>query len=150
MVTTGVAMPVPGLASVTLSIGTDDPELPLCAAARISASIRKDVQNIAFFDQAAEAARIGLVSQVTTAEDLLGTCYDIAAWITGWSRLGVELAKRLLWSGLDAASLEAHMRHEGVAQLYLRNLTGNFEEMIRARKDHRTPVYLDDTRQKDP
>ena len=63
-------------------------------------------------------------------------------------RVGVELAKRLLWSGLDAASLEAHMRHEGVAQLYVRNLTGNFEEMIRARKDGRTPEYRDDARQK--
>jgi hypothetical protein len=31
----------------------------------------------------------------------------------------------------------------------VRNLTGNFEEMIEARKEHRTPVYLDDTRQKD-
>jgi enoyl-CoA hydratase len=98
---------------------------------------------------AAEAARIGLVSQVTADDELLGACYDIAARITGWSQVGVELAKRLLWSGLDAASLEAHMRHEGVAQLYVRNLTGNFEEMIRARKDHRTPVYLDDSRQKD-
>jgi enoyl-CoA hydratase len=96
-----------------------------------------------------EAARIGLVSQVTADDELLGTCYDIAARIAGWSRVGVELAKRLLWSGLDAASLEAHMRHEGVAQLYVRNLTGNFEEMIRARKDHRTPVYLDDYRKKD-
>ncbi|HEU5386127.1 MAG TPA: hypothetical protein VFV73_09530 [Streptosporangiaceae bacterium] len=64
------------------------------------------------------------------------------------SQVGVELAKRLLWSGLDAASLEAHMRHEGVAQLYVRNLTGNFEEMIRARKDGRTPEYRDDARQK--
>ncbi len=41
------------------------------------------------------------------------------------------------------------MRHEGVAQLYVRNLTGNFEEMIRAREDSRAPVYLDDSRQKD-
>jgi hypothetical protein len=48
-----------------------------------------------------------------------------------------------------AGSLETHMRHEGVAQLYVRNLTGNFEEMIRARKDHRAPVYLDDPKQKD-
>jgi len=63
--------------------------------------------------------------------------------------VGVELAKRLLWSGLDTASLETHMRHEGVAQLYVRNLTGNFEEMIRARKDHRAPVYRDDPGQKD-
>jgi enoyl-CoA hydratase len=97
---------------------------------------------------AAEAARIGLVSQVTAADELLGTCYDMAERIAGWSRVGVELAKRLLWSGLDAASLEAHMRHEGVAQLYVRNLTGNFEEMIRARKDGRTPEYRDDARQK--
>jgi enoyl-CoA hydratase len=98
---------------------------------------------------AAEAARIGLVSQVTPGDELLSACYDIAARIAGWSRVGVELAKRLLWSGLDAASLETHMRHEGIAQLYVRNLTGNFEEMIEARKEHRTPVYLDDTRQKD-
>jgi hypothetical protein len=40
------------------------------------------------------------------------------------------------------------MQHEGVAQLYVRNLTGNFEEMIRARKAHRTPQYLDDITQK--
>ena len=91
----------------------------------------------------------GLSSAKLGLSYLLGTCYDIAARITGWSQVGVELAKRLLWSGLDAASLEAHMRHEGVAQLYVRNLTGNFEEMIRARKDRRTPVYLDDSRQKD-
>ena len=97
---------------------------------------------------AAEAARIGLVSQVIAGAELLGACYDMAERIAGWSRVGVELAKRLLWSGLDAASLEAHMRHEGVAQLYVRNLTGNFEEMIRARKDGRAPVYLDDARQK--
>jgi enoyl-CoA hydratase len=74
---------------------------------------------------------------------------SIAARISSLSRVGVELAKRLLWSSLDVGSLEAHMLHEGVAQLYVRNLTGNFEEMIRARRDGRTPVYLDDVRQKD-
>jgi enoyl-CoA hydratase len=98
---------------------------------------------------AAEAASIGLVSSVTTQDALLDVCYDMAERIAGWSRVGVELAKRLLWSGLDAGSLEAHMRHEGVAQLYVRNLTGNFEEMIRARKEHRIPVYRDDVRQQD-
>jgi enoyl-CoA hydratase len=97
---------------------------------------------------ATEADRIGLVSQVVPDEKLLETCYDVADRIIGWSRVGVEMAKRVLWSSLDASSLEAHMRHEGVAQLYVRNLTGNFEEMIRARKDGRTPVYLDDVSQK--
>lgn len=96
-----------------------------------------------------EACRIGLVSQVTSDDELLDACYTIAERIAGWSRIGTELTKRLLWSGLDAASLEAHMRNEGVAQLYVRNLTGNFEEMIKARKGHRAPVYLDDPRQKD-
>jgi enoyl-CoA hydratase len=81
---------------------------------------------------------------------LLDECYVVAERIIGWSRVGVEMAKRVLWAGLDSSSLEAHMRHEGVAQLYVRNLTGNFEEMIRARREGRTPVYLDDTSQKAP
>jgi enoyl-CoA hydratase len=97
---------------------------------------------------AAEADRIGLVSQVVEPDTLLDCAYDVAERIIGWSRVGVEMAKRLLWSSLDASSLAAHMHHEGVAQLYVRNLTGNFEEMIRARRDGRTPVYLDDVSQK--
>ena len=99
---------------------------------------------------AAEADRIGLVSQVVEPDALLDTCYGIADRLIGWSRVGVEMTKRLLWSSLDASSLAAHMHHEGVTQLYVRNLTGNFEEMIRARKDGRTPVYLDDVSQKRP
>ena len=97
-----------------------------------------------------EAAQIGLVSRTVPGGDLLPACFDVAERIVGWSRVGVEMAKRLLWSSLDAASLDAHIRHEGVAQLYVRNLTGNFEEMIRARREGRTPVYLDDASQKAP
>ncbi len=97
---------------------------------------------------AVEAERIGLVSQVVPGDRLLDTCYEMADRISGWSRVGVELTKRVLWSGLDSGSLESHMRHEGISQLYVRNLTGNFEEMIRARREGRTPVYLDDPSQK--
>jgi enoyl-CoA hydratase len=97
---------------------------------------------------AAEADRIGLVSQVVEPEALLETAFDVADGIIRWSRVGVEMAKRVLWSSLDASSLSAHMQHEAVAQLYVRNLTGNFEEMIRARREGRTPEYLDDVRQK--
>jgi enoyl-CoA hydratase len=99
---------------------------------------------------AEEAGRIGLVSEVVAGEELLDRCYDVAERIIGWSRVGVEMAKRVLWAGLDSSSLEAHMRHEGIAQLYVRNLTGNFEEMIRARREGRAPVYLDDVAQKQP
>jgi len=97
---------------------------------------------------AAEADRIGMVSRVVAPEGLLDACYETAERIVGLSRVGVEVAKRVLWAGLDSSSLEAHMRHEGISQLYVRNLTGNFEEMIRARKEGRPPVYLDDASQK--
>jgi len=61
----------------------------------------------------------------------------------GFSRVGVEVTKRMLWSSLDAASMHAHMDHEGIAQLYVRLTTQNFEEAIRARKEKRTPEYRD-------
>jgi enoyl-CoA hydratase len=96
---------------------------------------------------ATEADRIGLVSRVVPAGELLDACLDLGERIAGWSRTGVELTKRLLWSSLDASSLSAHMQHEGVSQLFVRNLTGNFEEMIRARREGRPPVYLDDVDQ---
>jgi enoyl-CoA hydratase len=69
---------------------------------------------------AAEAERIGLVSQVVPGDQLLDACYETAARIIGYSRVGVELTKRMLWSGLDASSLTAHMDHEGHAQLFVR------------------------------
>jgi enoyl-CoA hydratase len=92
---------------------------------------------------AAEAERIGLVSQTVAADALLGSCYDLAERIIGYSRVGVELTKRMLWSSLDASSLYAHMDHEGQAQLYVRLTTENFEEAVRARKERRPPIFRD-------
>jgi enoyl-CoA hydratase len=90
-----------------------------------------------------EAERIGLVSRVVPDAELLSECYALADRIIGYSRVGVEVTKRMLWSSLDAASLSAHMDHEGIAQLYVRLTTQNFEEAIRARKEKRTPEYRD-------
>ena len=66
---------------------------------------------------AAEAERIGLVSRAVAAGELLEACFETAERIIGWSRVGVELTKRMLWSSLDASSLRAHMDHEGTTQL---------------------------------
>ncbi|HEV2368565.1 MAG TPA: enoyl-CoA hydratase-related protein, partial [Acidimicrobiales bacterium] len=90
-----------------------------------------------------EADRIGLVSRVVPADDLLETCYEVGQRIMGYSRPGVEISKRMLWSSLDASSLTAHMDHEGHGQLYVRLTTQNFEEAIRARKERRTPEFRD-------
>src|SRR5690349_19469387 len=80
---------------------------------------------------AAEAERIGLVSYVVPGEELLERCYEMAERIIGWSRPGIELTKRSLWSSLDAASLTQHMQLEGIGQLFVRMLTDNFEEATR-------------------
>jgi enoyl-CoA hydratase len=92
---------------------------------------------------ATEAERIGLVSRVVDPESLLDECYGIAEQIIGWSRPGIELTKRALRNGLDASSLETHMDAEGVAQLFVRITTQNFEEAIRARRDKRRPEFQD-------
>jgi len=92
---------------------------------------------------AAEAERIGLVSRVVPGAQLLDVCYEVAERIVGWSQVGVELTKQLLWASLDASSLHAHMNHEGHAQLFVRMTTQNFEEAIRARREKRKPVFKD-------
>ena len=92
---------------------------------------------------AEEAERIGLVSRVVPADELLDAAYGLAERIIGFSRIGIELTKRLLWSSLEAGSMAAHMDHEGTAQLYVRLTTENFEEAVRARRDKRPPVFGD-------
>ena len=91
-----------------------------------------------------EAQRIGLVSRAVADAELLETCYDMAEGIAAFSRPGIELTKRTLWSGLDAGSLEAHMQAEGLGQLFVRLLTANFEEAVAARAEKRKPVFTDD------
>jgi enoyl-CoA hydratase len=93
---------------------------------------------------AAEAERIGLVSRTVPDGELLDTCYQMAERIAGFSRPGIELTKRTLWSGLDAGSLEGHMQAEGLGQLYVRLLTANFEEAVAARAEKRPAVFTDE------
>src|SRR5207248_7641946 len=44
---------------------------------------------------AGEAERIGLVSRVVTGDDLLEECYSVAERMIGFSRVGVEVTKRM-------------------------------------------------------
>jgi enoyl-CoA hydratase len=84
-----------------------------------------------------------MVSKVVSQEQLLEECYVIAERINGFSQLGVELSKQMLWAGVDAGSLHSHMNHEGHAQLFMRMTTKNFEEAINARKEGRAPDFKD-------
>ncbi|RVW02803.1 enoyl-CoA hydratase [Rhodococcus xishaensis] len=90
-----------------------------------------------------EAARIGLVSRIVAGEDLLEEAFDLAQRIAMFSRPGIELTKRTLWSSLDASSMSQHMNQEGLGQLMIRLMTDNFEEATLARREKRDPVFRD-------
>ena len=92
---------------------------------------------------AAEAERIGLVSQVVPDAELLDACLGLADRICGWSTQGVASTKQLLWSAMEINSLQAAIELENRNQLLIRMTTDNLEEYIRARRDGRTPVYED-------
>lgn len=92
---------------------------------------------------AAEAERIGLVSRLVDGPDLLDESFTLAERIAAFSRPGVELTKRTLWSSLDASSMAQHMNQEGLGQLMIRLMTDNFEEATLARREKREPVFRD-------
>jgi enoyl-CoA hydratase len=83
------------------------------------------------------------VSRVVSDDTLLDECQAMATRILGFSRPGVELTKRMLWSSLESPSLAAHMDHEGLGQLFVRLTTRNFEEAVAARKAKRPPEFKD-------
>ncbi len=91
---------------------------------------------------AEEASSYGLVSRVVDEDGLLDACLDLGEQIAGWSHVGVQLTKQTLRAGQESG-FSAHMEHEGLAQLYVRLLTRNFEEAITARKQGRAPVFTD-------
>lgn len=92
---------------------------------------------------AREAAEIGLVSRAVPDDALMDEALDLADAINGWSTQGVQLTKRMMWSGLETGSLEAAIDLESSTQLFVRLTTQNFEEATRARKEGRKPHFED-------
>ena len=92
---------------------------------------------------AAEAESIGIVSRVVAPERLIEESLALADRIAALSRPGIELTKRTLRASMEAGSLEGHMQSEGLGQLFVRLMTGNFDEAVAARKDGREPVFKD-------
>ncbi len=92
---------------------------------------------------AREAAEIGLVSRAVPDAELMETALELARRINGWSSQGVALTKRMMWAGLETASLRAAIEMESHTQLFVRLTTRNFEEAVEARKEGRPPVFRD-------
>ncbi len=92
---------------------------------------------------AAEAARIGLVSHCVPDEQLLDSAIQLAEQICGYSTHGVAMTKKILWSNLESGSLTQAIDLENRNQLLVRLTTENLDEAIRARREGRKPDYLD-------
>ena len=92
---------------------------------------------------AQEAVEIGLVSRTHPDDQLMDAALDLADQINGWSTQGVQLTKRMMWSGLETSSLEAAIDLESSTQLFIRLTTQNFEEATRARQEGRKPDFKD-------
>jgi enoyl-CoA hydratase len=94
---------------------------------------------------AAEALRVGLVSRVVPAGDLLAEALDMAGAMAAYSHHGLEATKQALWAELEISSLDAAIEFEDRNQL-MAGFTDNLPEAIRAFDEGREPVYLDDPR----
>ena len=55
----------------------------------------------------------------------------------------MALTKKMMWSGLETASLAAAIELESHTQLYVRLTTLNFQEATRARAEGRAPDFTD-------
>lgn len=67
-----------------------------------------------------EAARIGLVSRLVSAESLLTQARDFAQTIAGNSDFAVWMTKRGMWANLEASSLHAAIELENRTQILAR------------------------------
>jgi enoyl-CoA hydratase len=92
-----------------------------------------------------EAWRMGLVSRVVPADDLLATAVATAAGMARYSAYGLSMTKDVLWANLETTSLEAAIHLEDRNQLML-GFTENLPEAMRAFAAGREPSYTDDPR----
>jgi enoyl-CoA hydratase len=92
---------------------------------------------------AAEAARIGMVSRVLADDALLDAALEVAEQLCRWSPHGIAMTKKVLWSNLETGSLEAAIDLENRNQLLVRLTTQNLQEAITARRQQRDPRFED-------
>jgi enoyl-CoA hydratase/carnithine racemase len=88
-----------------------------------------------------EAARIGLVAEVTgPGESVLDRALALAATICDDAPFGVAMTKEVMWSNLDAPSLEAAIHLENRTQI-LASTGGEVMEAAAAFREKRAPNW---------
>lgn len=87
-----------------------------------------------------EALRIGVVSEVLPAAELLERALQCARQIAAHAPYATAHTKRLMWQNLDAPSLAAAIELENHAQV-LGLMTEDFQEAVQAFLHKRSPVF---------
>jgi enoyl-CoA hydratase len=91
---------------------------------------------------AAEALRLGLVTQVVPDASLVDEALGMAERLCELSPFGIHMTKQTMWANLEATSLTAAIELENRNQL-LAGYTGNLEEAKAAFREKRKPSYRD-------
>ncbi|MCZ7529582.1 MAG: enoyl-CoA hydratase-related protein [Acidimicrobiia bacterium] len=89
-----------------------------------------------------EAERIGLVSRVLPAGEVVEAALDMADDMCRLSPFGIMMTKEVLWANLEAGSLTAAIDLENRTQL-LAGHTGNLDEARAAFREGRPPVFTE-------
>ena len=92
------------------------------------------------FVLADEADRIGLVSKVVPDGEVVDAAFEIAEQIIGNSPFGVWMTKEVMWSNLEAGSMQAAIDLENRTQI-LTTFTEDLPEAMAAFLQKRKPVY---------
>ena len=93
------------------------------------------------FVEADEALRIGLVTEVTSNEELLERALAVAELICGNSPFGVRMTKRVVQTNVDAPSLDAAIDLENRNQV-LAVQTQDMTEALTAFREKRAPNFV--------
>jgi enoyl-CoA hydratase len=90
--------------------------------------------------ESAEADRIGLVSRVVPDGQVVDTALETAELIRANSPFGVWMTKEVMWSNLEAGSLQGAIDLENRTQL-LSSHTGDMREALAAFLEKRPPNF---------
>jgi enoyl-CoA hydratase len=89
---------------------------------------------------AEEAERIGLVSRLAEEDRVLDEAMDVARQIVANSPFASKHTKQIMWTNLDAPSLEAAVQLENHTQV-VAMLTADFDEATKAFVEKRAPRF---------
>ncbi|WP_430334693.1 enoyl-CoA hydratase/isomerase family protein [Rhodococcus sp. ACT016] len=91
---------------------------------------------------AAEAERIGFVTRLVPADDLLDSALELAETLCAHSPFALEMTKQVLIANADAASLDQAIALENRTQI-LAGTGGEFTEAVTAFAERRAPSWVD-------